>query len=123
MIGEVERLLDQRVEIDRPALARDPARVFEHALDDAVGALAVLGDLVEVAAQHLDDLVDRGALLLSGDRTSTSTAPPVVRSICAIHAAAAARSVRSSTSVSPPVLAVSASSAADRSQPNTRAPS
>ena len=68
MIGEVQRLLDQRVEVDRPALARDPARVFEHALDDAVGALAVLGDLVEVAAQHLDDLVDRGALVVAERR-------------------------------------------------------
>jgi hypothetical protein len=67
VIGEVQRLLDQGVEVDRPALARDPARVFEHALDDAVGALAVLGDLVEVAAQHLDDLVDRGALVV-GER-------------------------------------------------------
>src|SRR3984893_7772096 len=67
MIGEVQRLLDQAVEVDRAALARDPARVFEHALDDAVGALAVLGDLVEVAAQHLDDLVDRRALVV-GER-------------------------------------------------------
>jgi hypothetical protein len=50
VIGEVERLLDQRVEVDRAALARDPSRVFEHALDDTVGALAVLGDLVEIAA-------------------------------------------------------------------------
>jgi hypothetical protein len=61
VIGEVQRLFDQCVEVDHPALARDPARVFEHALDDAVGALAVLSDLVEVAAQHVDDLVDLGA--------------------------------------------------------------
>ena len=33
--------------------------MFQHALDDPVGALAVLGDLVEVAGQHLDRLVDR----------------------------------------------------------------
>src|SRR5215469_3774925 len=44
-------------------------------------------------------------------------------SIRAIHAAAAARSVRSSTSVSTPAPAVSTSSVADRSQPNTHAPS
>ena len=62
MIGEVQRLLDQRVEIDRPALAGAAARMLQHALDDAVGALAVLGDLVEVAGQHLDRLVDLGAL-------------------------------------------------------------
>jgi Protein of unknown function (DUF3489) len=47
----------------------------------------------------------------------------VVCSIRAIHAAAATRSLRSSTSVSTPAVAVSASSAVDRSQPNTRAPS
>src|SRR5262249_49233592 len=41
VIGEVERLLDHRVEINHPALARNPAGVFEHALDDTVGALAV----------------------------------------------------------------------------------
>ena len=39
--------------------------MIEHALDDAVGALAVLGHLVEIATQHLDDLVDRGTLVLA----------------------------------------------------------
>ena len=68
MIGEVERLLDEGVEIDLTALARHPARVLQHALDDAVGAPAVLGDLFEVAAQHVDDLVDSGALVLAEHR-------------------------------------------------------
>ena len=68
VIGEVQRLLDQRVEVDYPALTADTPRVFEHALDDAVGALAVFGDLVEVAAQHLDDLVDRGAFVVAEGR-------------------------------------------------------
>jgi hypothetical protein len=68
VIGEVQRVLDQGVEVDLPTLTADPRRVFEHALDDAIGALAVLGDLVEVAAQHLDDLVDRGALVFAERR-------------------------------------------------------
>ena len=43
VIGEVQRLIDQRVEIDRPPFARRAARMFQHGLDDAVGAFAVLG--------------------------------------------------------------------------------
>src|SRR5262249_7662556 len=45
VIGEVERLLDKGIEVYLAALARDPAGVLQHALDDAVGAPAVLGDL------------------------------------------------------------------------------
>jgi len=55
--------------------------------------------------------------------TSTSTAPPVAVSMPLTHSVAAARSVRSSTCVVTPAFAVSVSSAADRSQPKTRAPS
>jgi len=61
VIGEVERLVDKGIEINRAALARHSARVFQHALDDAVGAPAVLGDLFEIAGQHVDRLVDFGA--------------------------------------------------------------
>ena len=64
MIGEVEGFLDQAVEIDLPALAGDAARMLQHALDDVVGAPAVLGDLFEIAGQHLDRLVDLGTLVL-----------------------------------------------------------
>ena len=64
MIGEVQRLIDQGVEIDLATLARDPARMLQHRFDDVVGALAVLGDLVEIAGQHLDRLVDLGARVL-----------------------------------------------------------
>ena len=64
VIGEVQRLIDQGVEVDLAALARDAARVLQHDLDDVVGALAVLGDLVEIAGQHLDRLVDIGARVL-----------------------------------------------------------
>ena len=74
VIGEVERLLDQRVEIDLAALAAAAARMLQHALDDVVGAPAVLGDLFEIAGQHPDDLVDLGALVL-GQRLR-APAPP-----------------------------------------------
>ena len=65
VIGEVERLLDQRVEVDLAALAAAAARMLQHALDDAVGAPAVLGDLFEIAGQHPDDFVDIGAFVFS----------------------------------------------------------
>ncbi len=37
----------------------------QHALDDAVGAPAVLGDLFEIAGQHPDDFVDLGARIIA----------------------------------------------------------
>ena len=64
VIGEVEGLLDQAVEIDLATLAGAAARMLQHALDDVVGAPAVLGDFFEIAGQHLDRLVDLGALVL-----------------------------------------------------------
>jgi hypothetical protein len=39
--------------------------VLQHALDDTVGAPAVLGDLFEIAGQHLDDLVEFLALIVA----------------------------------------------------------
>ena len=51
MVREIEALLDERVGINKPMLARAFARVQQHVLDDSVGALAVLNDLVEVVAQ------------------------------------------------------------------------
>ena len=51
MIGEIEALLDERVDIDQPMFARSFARMQQHVLDDGVGALAVLNDLVEIVAQ------------------------------------------------------------------------
>ncbi len=63
MIGEVERLLDQRIDIYALPLAAAAARMRQHAGDDAVGAPAVFRDLLEIAGQHSDDLVDLGALV------------------------------------------------------------
>ena len=50
VIGEVEAFLDESVDIDRPVLTRAFARVQQHVLDDGIRALAVLDDLVEIAA-------------------------------------------------------------------------
>ena len=54
-----------RVDVGRPTLAGTLARMQQHVLDDGVGALAVLHDLFEIAFQHLRQLADLAALLLS----------------------------------------------------------
>ena len=56
VIGEVQRLVDEAVEIDLSALASRPARMLQHAPDDAVGPTPMLGDLFEVAGERVDDL-------------------------------------------------------------------
>ena len=64
VIGEVQRFLDERVEVDalpRPAAF---ARMRQHAFDDVVGALSVLDDPLEVAGQRGEDFVDIAALFL-----------------------------------------------------------
>ena len=61
MIGEVEAFLDDGVDIDKPVLARAFARVQQHVLDDGIGALAVLHDLVEIALQRIRQFVDFSA--------------------------------------------------------------
>ena len=38
--------------------------MFQHALHDAVGATAVLGDLFQIGGQHLDDLFRLGAVIV-----------------------------------------------------------
>jgi hypothetical protein len=42
VIGKIEALIDQSVDIDRPALSRSLTGMQQHVLDDRVGALAVL---------------------------------------------------------------------------------
>ena len=56
VIGEIEALLDESVDIDRPMLSRTLARVQQHVLDDGVCALAMLNDLVEIVAQGIGQL-------------------------------------------------------------------
>ena len=58
MIGEVEAFLDEGVDIDGPVLARAFARVQQHVLDDGIGTLAVLHDLVEIALQRIRNLAN-----------------------------------------------------------------
>ena len=64
VIGEIERLLDQRVEVDALPVASAAAGMRQHALDDIVGAFAVFDDPFEIAGQHPSDLVDLVALTL-----------------------------------------------------------
>ena len=58
MIGEIEAFLDEGIDIDGPVLTRAFARVQQHVLDDGIGALAVLHDLVEIALQRIRQFVD-----------------------------------------------------------------
>ena len=58
VIGEVEAFLDEGVDIDRPVLTRAFARVQQHVLDDGIGPLAVLHDLIEIALQRIGNLAD-----------------------------------------------------------------
>ena len=58
VIGEVQRLVDQRIYVDGLSIAAAAARMRQHALDDAVSAPPMLGDFFQIAGQHPDDLVD-----------------------------------------------------------------
>ncbi len=58
---QVQRLLDQRVEVGDTALAGAAARMQQHAGHDAVGAPPVLGDLRQIGGQGRDQLVLLGA--------------------------------------------------------------
>ena len=61
MIGEVERLLDKRAEVDAPTHIGRAARMFRHAPNDAIGTPPILGYLFQIARKHPNDLVDFGA--------------------------------------------------------------
>ena len=60
VVGEVQRLIDQRVQIDHAPFARGPARMFQHRLHDAVGTFAVLGDLRQITLEGRRQFVDLG---------------------------------------------------------------
>ena len=53
MIGQIQALLDNRVDVDRTMLAGSRAGMQQHVLDDGIGTLAVLHDLFKIAAQHV----------------------------------------------------------------------
>src|SRR5262249_38978102 len=63
MIGEVERLFDQRVDIDVLALAAPAPGMQEHAFDDAVGTTAVLGNLGQIVIQRPNQSLGLGVFL------------------------------------------------------------
>ena len=66
MIGEIEALFDESIDVDRTKLARAFSRMQQHVLDDGVGPLAVLHNPFEVAAQGAGELPDFGAGLFVG---------------------------------------------------------
>jgi hypothetical protein len=50
MISEIEAFLDEGIDINKSVFTRALARVQQHVLDDGVGPLAVLDNLVEIAS-------------------------------------------------------------------------
>ena len=60
-VREVQRLIDHRVQIDHAPFARGPARMLQHALHDAVGALPMLDDLLQIALEQHRQVLDLGA--------------------------------------------------------------
>ena len=70
VIGEIEALLDQGVDIDRPVLPGALTGMQQHVLDDRIRALAVLHDLVEIALQHIRNSSDLRAQLAVEVRAS-----------------------------------------------------
>src|SRR5262249_57258242 len=58
VIGEVQRLLGQSVNVDAAVLTRCAARMLKHAANDSVGALAMLDDLRKVIREGVDDFID-----------------------------------------------------------------
>ena len=52
VLGEIEALLDKRIDVGGALLAASLARMQQHVFDDGVGALSVLEDLFEIALQQ-----------------------------------------------------------------------
>src|SRR5262249_12307258 len=61
VIGKVQALLKERIQIGSLPVSAAAARMLQHASNDAVGATTVFGDLFEIAGQHPDRLKDLGA--------------------------------------------------------------
>ena len=70
VVGEIEALLDQGVDVDRPMLSRALARMQQHVLDDRIRAFAVLHDFIEIALQHIRNRSDLCAQLAVKVRAS-----------------------------------------------------
>ena len=59
--GEIEAFLNESINIDRPVLSGALTRMQQHVLDDRIGTLAVLYDLVEIAPQRVGQLFNLAA--------------------------------------------------------------
>jgi hypothetical protein len=57
VIGQVQALIDYRVNVSRTMLAGPFTGVLEHVFHNWVGAFAVLNNLLEFVLQHLRDLI------------------------------------------------------------------
>jgi hypothetical protein len=57
VIGKIETLLDQGIDISRTLFARALARMQEHVLHNGIGPLTVLHNLAEVVLQQAGQLI------------------------------------------------------------------
>ena len=64
VIGEIERLFDQPVEVDVLSIAAAAAGMRQHPFDDIVGAFSVLDDFFKIAGKRVNDFVNIAALFL-----------------------------------------------------------
>src|SRR5215510_15981725 len=58
MVGKVQTLLDDGIDIDEPVFTGAFARVQQHVLDDGICTFAMLYDPVEIALQRIRNLTD-----------------------------------------------------------------
>ena len=58
VVGEIEALIEKRIDIRRPVLAGPLTRMQQHVLDDRVGPLAMLDDFFEIVLQQTRQFVD-----------------------------------------------------------------
>ena len=62
VIGEVQSLLDEHVQISSLPVAAAAARVLQHASNNAVSAATVLDDFLQISGQHANCLDKPGTL-------------------------------------------------------------
>src|SRR3974390_2567707 len=64
VIGEIEALLDEAIDVDESVFTRAFARVQQHVLDNGIRPFAVLHDLGEIAPQCIRQLGNLGSRFL-----------------------------------------------------------
>src|ERR1051325_9840500 len=60
VVSEVQRLINEGVEINATTLAGATPGMLQHAADDAIGTSSMFGNLFEVAGQHPNGFIDLG---------------------------------------------------------------